>query len=135
MQGLKRASAVVIDTHIWIWESAGDLRVESFREYRGRQILPAICVWEAAILVAKGRLELKPNVESWVARNLESPVELEPLSAEIGVRSTQLADFHGDPADRLIVATALVLQMPLVTADTQIHRWNAKSAQLDLITI
>jgi PIN domain nuclease of toxin-antitoxin system len=62
-------------------------------------------------------------------------VELEPLSAEIGVRSTRLADFHGDPADRLIVATALVLQMPLVTADAQIHRWNAKSAQLDLIAI
>ena len=135
MLEIEKISAVVIDTHIWVWEVAGERRVEQLRKYRGRQILPAICVWEVAMLVAKGRLKLKPDVATWVARNLESPVEMEPLSADICVCSSQLVDFHGDPADRLIVATAMVNQVPLVTADEQIHRWNAKSAQLDLIAI
>jgi len=78
---------------------------------------------------------LKPDVDAWVARNLEAPVEMEPLSAEISIRSSWLGDFHGDPTDRLIVATALVLQMPLVTADQQIHAWNRKTQTLSLVEL
>lgn len=135
MLELEKIPSVVIDTHIWVWQAAGDRRVEKLRKYRGRQILPAICVWEASMLVAKGRLKLKPDVAAWVAHNLESPVEMEPLSAEISVRSSQLVDFHGDPADRLIVATAMVLQIPLITADEQIHRWNKNAGVLKVVGV
>ena len=135
MRTLERASAVVLDTHVWIWMAAGDERAGLMRNYAGRFILPAISVWETAMLAAKGRLKLEPGVDEWVARNLEAPVELEPLSAEISVRSSRLGEFHGDPADRLIVATAVVLQMPLVTADRQIHTWNRKTETLSLIEI
>ena len=135
MRTLERASAVVLDTHVWIWMAAGDERAGLMRNYAGRFILPAISVWETAMLAAKGRLKLEPGVDEWVARNLEAPVELEPLSAEISVRSSRLGEFHGDPADRLIVATALVLQMPLVTADRQIHAWNRKTETLSLVEL
>ena len=133
MPGVERLPALVLDTHVWIWMAAGDERAGILRGYAGRMILPAICVWETAMLAAKGRLKLQPGVEEWVARNLGSPVELEPLSPEISIRSSRLADFHGDPADRLIVATAQVLQMPLVTADRQIQEWNGKTFSLQLV--
>jgi len=135
MPTLERVPAVVLDTHVWVWMAAGDERAGKLRGYAGRLILPAISVWETAMLAAKGRLKLKPDVDAWVAQNLEAPVELEPLSAEISIRSSRLGDFHGDPADRLIVATALVLQMPLVTADQQIHAWNRKTETLSLIEL
>jgi len=131
----ERAPALVLDTHVWIWTAAGDQRAGTLKEYAGRLLLPAIGVWETAMLAAKGRLKLLPDLETWVARNLESPVEMEPLSAEISVRSSRLDDFHGDPADRLIVATALVLQMPLVTADRQIHDWNQKTKTISLVEL
>lgn len=132
---LERVPAVVLDTHLWIWMAAGDERAGNFRGYAGRLVLPAISVWETAMLAAKGRLKLRPDVETWVAQNLKAPVELEPLSAEISIRSSRLGDFHGDPADRLIVATALVLQMPLVTADRQIQKWNQKFSSLQLMAL
>jgi len=135
MSTLERAPAIVLDTHVWIWMAAGDGRAGSMRNYAGRMILPAIGVWETAMLAAKGRLKLEPGVEEWVARNLEAPIELEPLSAEISIRSSRLGEFHGDPADRLIVATALVLQMPLVTADRQIQKWNQKFSSLQLMAL
>jgi len=131
----ERAPALVLDTHVWIWMAAGDQRAGTLEKYAGRLLLPAIGVWETAMLAAKGRLKLLPDLETWVARNLESPVEMEPLSAEISVRSSRLDDFHGDPADRLIVATALVLQMPLVTADQQIHDWNQKTKTISLVEL
>ena len=135
MPTLERVPAVVLDTHVWVWMAAGDQRAEKLQGYAGRLILPAISVWETAMLAAKGRLKLKPDVDAWVAQNLDAPVELEPLSAEISIRSSRLGDFHGDPADRLIVATALVLQMPLVTADQQIHAWSRKTETLFLIEL
>jgi len=135
MPTLERVTAVVLDTHVWIWMAAGDERAGKLRGYAGRLLLPAIGVWETAMLAAKGRLKLQPDVDTWVSQNLEAPVELEPLSSEISIRSSRLRDFHGDPADRLIVATALVLQMPLVTADRQIHAWNRKTETLSLIEL
>ena len=135
MPTLERVTAVVLDTHAWIWMAAGDERAGKLRGYAGRLLLPAIGVWETAMLAAKGRLKLQPDVDTWVSQNLEAPVELEPLSSEISIRSSRLRDFHGDPADRLIVATALVLRMSLVTADRQIHAWNRKTETLSLIEL
>jgi PIN domain nuclease of toxin-antitoxin system len=135
MPPLEKVSAVVLDTHVWIWMAAGDQRASQLRGYTGRLILPAISVWETAMLAAKGRLKLKPDVDTWVRQNLGAPVEMEPLSAEISIRSSRLGDFHGDPADRIIVATALALQMSLVTADQQIHEWNRKTETLLLIEL
>ena len=74
----------------------------------------------------KGRLGLKPSVEQWVERNLSPPVFLQPLTPAIALHSSSLVDFHGDPTDRMIVATALLLLQPLLTADRQILDWFAE---------
>jgi len=121
---LEKVEAAVFDTHVWLRASAGDPQVELLKNFRGTAIVPAISVWEVAMLASKGRLELQPDAERWIRANLRPPARLEPLHPEISLESCRLEDFHGDSADRLIVATALVLGVPLITADRQIIGWN-----------
>ncbi len=130
---LEKTAAAVFDTHIWLRASAGDPQLGALRNFRGTAIVPAISVWEVAMLASKGRLELKPDVDRWIRENLQPPVRLEPLHPEISLESCRLQDFHGDPADRLIVATALVLGVSLITADRQITAWNERHARLQII--
>jgi PIN domain nuclease of toxin-antitoxin system len=76
------------------------------------------------MLEMKGRLSLAPDVATWFSANLEPPVALVPLTPEISFTACRLPDFHGDPADRMIVATAITLGIPLITADEKIIHWN-----------
>lgn len=87
------------------------------------------------MLAQKGRLELVPNVEVWISTNLTAPVELEPISPAICIASCHLPAFHGDPADRLIVATAITLGLPLITADKKIIEWNQSQARLQILSL
>ena len=130
---LEKIKAAVFDTHVWLRASAGDPRLELLQNFRGTVIVPAISVWEAAMLESKGRIKLKPDGDRWIRENLQPPVRLEPLHPEISLTSCRLEDFHGDPADRLIVATALVLGVPLITADRQIIGWNDHHARLQIV--
>ena len=130
---LEKVESAVFDTHVWLRASAGDPQLELLKNFRGTAIVPAISVWEVAMLASRGRIELKPDAERWIRANLQSPVRLEPLHPEISLESCRLDNFHGDPADRLIVATALVLGVPLITADRQIINWNERHAQLQII--
>lgn len=79
------------------------------------------------MLQMKGRVDLQPNLETWMKENLKLPVRLEPLTPEISRVSCELSDFHGDPADRIIVATAIVRGLPLITGDEKILRWSEGS--------
>lgn len=117
---------LVVDTHVWVWAVEGDPRAQALATTNCPLILSAISVWEVAMLTFKGRLELLPDTESWVTENLSPPFELEPLHPEVSLESCRLAGFHGDQADRLIVATARQLGLPLVTADENIREWNRK---------
>jgi PIN domain nuclease of toxin-antitoxin system len=118
---------IVLDTHAWIWwaTESRKLSKKAARRIRGASALgvSAISVWEVATLVARGRLRLDRDVEEWVGQALSLPqVELLPLSAVVAIRSTQLGSgFHSDPADQIIVATALVLDAPIVTSDQRIQ--------------
>jgi len=86
------------------------------------------------MLESKGRLALQPDVETWIYNNLETPVDLEPISPAISIQSCQLPDFHGDPADRILVATAMELGIPFITADRQIWEWNEQHKLLQILT-
>jgi PIN domain nuclease of toxin-antitoxin system len=118
---------IVLDTHAWVWWNA---RPEGLSK-RARQAIdeakevgasPITC-WEIAMLVAKGRLTLDRDVLLWVRRALaRDRVRLLPLSPAIAVAAANLPrTFQGDPADRLIVATALDAVAPLVTRDRHIR--------------
>ncbi len=127
--------AAVLDTHVWIWSAAGDPRAEVLADFKGVPFVSAISVWEVAMLESKGRVRLEPDVGGWIASNLAPPVTLEPISPQICVESCRLPDFHGDPADRLIVATARILGLPLITADKGIGRWNEQTKMVSLVEL
>ena len=83
--------------------------------------ISAISCWELAKLVEKKRIGFSIPLLPWIRRSLnEFNIRVADLSPEIAVESTGLRDFHRDPADQIIVATARILSMRLVTADRQI---------------
>jgi PIN domain nuclease of toxin-antitoxin system len=118
---------IVLDTHIWLWWVDNNPRLtrrlqEIIADYReGGLGVSIISCWEIAKLVEKNRLELSYPVDDWLATALLHPnVRLLDLTPSIMVRSTRLAGFHNDPANQLIVATALVYNCPLLTVDGKI---------------
>jgi PIN domain nuclease of toxin-antitoxin system len=135
MPKIENLIAAVFDTHVWLWAAAGDPRAGKLRDFSGTAIVSAISQWEVSMLAMKGRLRLMPDEEAWFSANLKSPVSLAPLTAEISMASCRLPDFHGDPADRIIVATAITLGIPLISADQEIIRWNEERSLLQVIAL
>jgi PIN domain nuclease of toxin-antitoxin system len=85
-----------------------------------------ISCWEVALLVAKGRLDLDRDVLLWVTQALEMPkVKLLDLSPEVAIASTRLEWLHDDPADRIIVATAMAHRAAVVTKDRRIRSFRS----------
>jgi PIN domain nuclease of toxin-antitoxin system len=87
-----------------------------------RLLVSAISVWEIGMLEAKGRLVLPMDITLWVEKALTAPgVHLQPLTPTIALQSSRLpGEFHGDPADRILVATARTVGATIVTRDAQI---------------
>ena len=120
---------IVLDTHVWIWWVAGDpqLSAPAGREIdqamgAGRLYVSSISAWEVALLARRGRLELTMAVGDWIARSEALPfLAFVPVDNRIALRSVELSGLHDDPADRIIVATALSLGARLVTRDRRLH--------------
>jgi PIN domain nuclease of toxin-antitoxin system len=129
------AAPFLLDTHVWVWFVAGDAsklasRVVSSTERavrEGRCFVSVISVWELAMLEAKGRVRLGGAIDAWVAASRRPPgVGIAELSPEIAIESTRLpGDVHGDPADRMLIATARVSGAVLVTCDERILTYGA----------
>lgn len=120
---------IVIDTHVLVWwvsgtEPLSKIAAKAIKNNLGKSeiIISSISAWEIAMLIGKNRLVLSMDVESWLDEVSQiDGVRFMPVDNEIGIKSTQLpGKFHKDPADRMIVATARKLAVPLVTADQRI---------------
>jgi len=120
---------IVLDTATWIWRASDPKRLTTSArraiDEAERALVAAISVWEVAMLVAKRRIQLDRPVEQWVDIALALPgIQLAQLDPAIAVRSTKLpGEFHPDPADRIIVATALENAVPIVTPDERIRSY------------
>lgn len=123
---------IVLDTHAWVWwlsdperlsEAARDA-IENARA-SGRLYVSSISVWEVALLVERGRLKLSLNLADWVAHAQSLPfVEYVALDNTIALKSVTLPEpLHRDPADRMIIATALTLGAALITKDLRIQQY------------
>src|SRR5882762_4723214 len=118
---------MLIDTHIWVWWVNGEPQLKP--EYQAALTtaqptgieVSIISCWEVAKLVEYKRLTLTLPVLDWLNTALAYPgVRLLPLTPEIMVDSTQLpGTFHKDPADQMIVSTARVHGLPLLTMDAK----------------
>jgi PIN domain nuclease of toxin-antitoxin system len=119
---------IVLDTHAWLWWVSEPARLGNAarRALQGtkRAGVPAICCLEVATLESRGRITLDRPSLAWLQEALDMPrVELLHLSPAVAVRAAALPpSFPGDPADRLIVATALVEGASLVTRDDRIRQ-------------
>jgi PIN domain nuclease of toxin-antitoxin system len=120
---------IALDAHAWIWWVAGSrkLSVNAKKACAASEVLliSAICVWEVAMLVARERIGFDRDVELWIKQALALPgVRLEPLTPAIAVRSTRLpGNMVGDPADRIITATAMEYGVSLVTRDRNLAEY------------
>lgn len=120
---------IVLDTHAWVWWVAGGERLsEPARRAVERAMgdgslyVSSISAWEVALLVHRGRLELTMELDDWIARSEALPfLRFVPVDNRIALRSVGLTGLHDDPADRIILATALSLGARLVTRDRKLH--------------
>ncbi|MCD6291831.1 MAG: type II toxin-antitoxin system VapC family toxin [Deltaproteobacteria bacterium] len=120
---------IVLDTHIWLWWISNPENLSTTANNAINQaiaengiIISSISTWEVALLVAKKRMRLSIDIRDWVRKTESLPfVCFMPVDNTISLRSVSLpGQFHPDPADRIITATAITMGLPLVTKDNKI---------------
>lgn len=121
---------IILDTHAWIWLTSDPEQLSSkaragIKKEKSLGV-SAISCWEFATLIEKGRITVDRSPLEWIEQSIEQhQLQLVPLTPAIAVRSTQLGPgFHGDPADRIIVATTLVSSATLVTKDKRLRDYS-----------
>jgi len=124
--------SVLLDSHVWIWWVTGqkDLapakraRLDGLAEAGTPPFLSAISLWEAQMLYRKNRLTLEIDFPVWLTEASDPMVvQVLPIDTSVILTLDKLPDrFHGDPADRIIVATAEAHGMALMTDDKAIRK-------------
>lgn len=115
---------IVLDTHIWVnWILGGAAAlpptVIAAIQFENRLAVSGISCFEVSLLVKRGKLELPLPVEEWLTEALaNSGVESLPVTCEIARRAAALPEIHRDPADRIIIATAIIHDAKLASVDS-----------------
>ncbi|MGR3317745.1 MAG: type II toxin-antitoxin system VapC family toxin [Candidatus Anammoxibacter sp.] len=128
---------ILLDTHVWIWLLNGNEKlinpkclsyIESCVKYSTIRV-SVISVWEIGMLESKGRIKFPMDCLDWVNKALQAPgVSLVPITPDIAIESSRLpGKFHGDPADRIIAATARKLRAVLITHDKNIINYGMEN--------
>ena len=124
------STRLLLDTHIWLnyqgFTRALSRPVERTIDEaaeRSAVFVSVISIWELAMLVRAGRIELNGSIDRWTDLALAKPgITLLPFSPSIAIESVNLAEpMHKDPADRILVASARVERMTMVTSDAKIQ--------------
>jgi PIN domain nuclease of toxin-antitoxin system len=129
-----RNELLLLDTHCWLWAQLGRIdrlsraAIAAIRraESAGNLRISVISVWELGMLERHGRVALPMNIGNWVNEALTKPgISLTPLTPEIAIESSRLpGDLHGDPADRIIVATGRAWNATLLTKDERLIEYS-----------
>ena len=129
---------LLLDTHVLVWLDEGSsrlgtdaLQVINKALATGQIGVTAISFWEIAMLVEKQRLTFQIELDVWRAELLQTGLQEIPVQGSTAIRAGQLKSFHGDPADRMIVATAIENSATLITADEKILLWNQLHQKID----
>ena len=128
---------ILLDTHAWIWfvsnpELLSVHAMEKINEAVGKKavLISSISVWEVSLLVKRNRLALTMDLNDWISRSESLPFfSFLPVDNEIAHQSVQLPPpLHDDPADRIIIASAMINDAILITKDKKILEYsNVKS--------
>ncbi len=134
-------TAILLDTHVAVWLSNGTdfkstARVRLEKAYEeGMLCISAISAWEIGMLVSKSRLDLGLEPLAWFDRFIKAfNVAVIDLTPEIAIKSSFLSGkVHADPADRILIATALVNSMAIASADSAVSSC-ATNNRVQLVT-
>lgn len=127
---------LILDTHIWIWWVKQDRQLSPaiarrLEETQAGLAISSISIYEAVLQIRRGRLEIDLPLQKWLhAATVETGVEILALNAEIAAKAAALPLHHGDPLDRMIIATALHHDAEIVSADSQFPRYEALAGRL-----
>lgn len=131
-------SLILLDTHCVLWLDQADQRMGRQARSRaeaairtGDLAISAISFWEVAMLADKGRLKMGRSLRLWRRDWLQQGMIELPLSGAIGIEAAALADFHANPADPWLVATAREVGATLLTADERILAWPGRLDRYD----
>ena len=129
---------LVLDTHTLVGLVEGESRLgRKSRELAQAALqsdvlaVSAICFWEIALLVKSGRLGLAMPTSEWHRGSLNLGILEAPVTGQIGILAEESAGLPGDSADRIITATAIVLNATLLTADQRILNWPVNLTRFD----
>ena len=124
-----RSRLILLDTHVVVWLAQDYQRISpkarasirQAREKKGGIVVSDITLFEIALLASRGRVNFKPDVETMLSE-VERQFIVLPITANIALQMFELpADYPNDPVDRIIGATALIEDIPLITADREIR--------------
>jgi len=116
---------ILLDTHAWIYylgdpDALSPAAIDAISQSDTIGLSIMSCM-EAAILIRKGKIQIEHSLESWLEQMTNIyRLEILSITPSIVVRANTLADFHPDPADRIIAATSILHGIPLVTKDRQL---------------
>ena len=120
---------IVLDTHVWVWfvsnpellSKAAKKAIDTSMEQK-EIFISSISAWEVALLAAKKRLKLSIDVTDWIGKSERLPfLQFLPVDNSVAVKSVNLPQpLHKDPADRIIIATAITIAAPVVTKDEKL---------------
>jgi PIN domain nuclease of toxin-antitoxin system len=121
---------LLLDTHIWLWHLEGNRSLTTSdlaplldrSGARSNLFVSDISYWEVAVKAAKGKLTLSVDVAIWLQQAEQAPgIRFRALDRPVLLLSTRLPGAaHNDPADRMLIASAQLANLPLVTADRRI---------------
>jgi PIN domain nuclease of toxin-antitoxin system len=129
---MNESPGILLDTHAWVWFEQGEERLaakarQQIEEavWNGRLYIAAISLLEIANQHRRGRIQFSIPLEQWFTGTLDDRgAQIVPLTPAIALETTRLPEsFHGDPADRLIAATARIHNLALFTHDKAILRF------------
>jgi len=128
-----RPVLILLDTHVVVWLASGDARISSAAQTaieKARQGVRGLAIsdftlFELSLLFRKKRFDLVTDAESFLSE-VEHRFIVLPITANVALQASEFpAGYPKDPADRIIGATALVEDIPLITADRQIRKSRA----------
>jgi PIN domain nuclease of toxin-antitoxin system len=119
---------ILLDTHAAIWLSVGQLGKQSRRIADKALASDALAIstisfWELSMLIAKGRLRARSSPREQRTKMLAAGIQELLLTSDIAILAGEIENLHGDPADRIIAATAIAHEATLMTADANLLRW------------
>lgn len=119
---------LLLDTHAWLWFLAGDKRLsrkqrQAIEDPESILFLSPISLWETCLLIEQGRVPFAGSTRQWIETARQAlHVREAPVTFAIAERSRRVSVPHQDPADRFIAATAMEMNIPVLTSDEKLVR-------------